>query len=224
MILWNNAPQGSEEWAAARPGRITGSRYRDARDFTAKGLSTAKRDGYAMDLAREREGGTVPAVYVTAAMKDGTQQEPVARMRYEAQTGELVEEVGFAYTEDGKFGLSPDGLIGGDGVFETKTMVSSQTLFKAMVDGDIGDYRDQCIGYLWLLGRQWVDLALWCPDLEALHVTRIVRDEDEIQRLEDALMAFDKYVEAFRAKLCKVIGRDVPGAKLGDDTSRLEIA
>lgn len=214
MILWNNAPQGSPEWAAARPGRITGSRYRDARDRTAKGLSTAKRDGYAMDLARQREGGTVQAVYVNAAMQAGTEQEPVARMRYEAQTGELVEEVGFAYTEDGKFGLSPDGLIGSDGVFETKLMVSSQTLFKALVDGDIGEYRDQCIGYLWLLRRQWVDLALWCPDLDVLHVTRITRDEEEIQRMEDDLMAFDKCVESFRAKLRQVIGRDAPGARL----------
>jgi len=31
-IIWNTAPQGSDEWLAARCGVITASRFRDARD------------------------------------------------------------------------------------------------------------------------------------------------------------------------------------------------
>ena len=80
-------------------------------------------------------------------------------------------------------------------------MVSASTLFSAMVDGDISEYRDQCMFGLWHFALDWVDLCLWCPDLQALHVIRIERDEDEIQRLEDDMVAFDKLVSEYEAKL-----------------------
>jgi exodeoxyribonuclease (lambda-induced) len=154
-----------------------------------------------MDVARERVGGTVPPLYQNAAMRTGTEQEPIARMRYEAETGELLEEVGFAYTEDRKFGVSVDSLIGLDGVWECKTLVSSDTLFTAMVDGDITGYIDQCNGAMWLLGRKWCDLTLWCPDLQLMHTIRIERDDNAIEDLEADLMAFERMVTQYEAAL-----------------------
>lgn len=210
MILWNNAEQGTDAWKAARRGRITGSRFKDARAKLRSGAPAGECIAYAYDVARERVGGIAPAKFTTSAMRDGTLNEPIARIKYEARTGEIVDEVGFAYTDDGKFGLSPDGLIGTDGVWECKTMVSSKTLFEAMVDGDISEYRDQCLGYLWLLHRQWVDLTLYCPDLDVMHVVRITRDEDAIQALVDDLMAFDRLVQSLTTKL---------GALLADNTA-----
>lgn len=207
-MIHHDYEQGSPEWHGVRKGCITGSRFKDARDKLAKGGPSKAQLAYAMDTARERVGGTVPAKFQNAAMRTGQEQEPLARMHYEAITGNLVQEVGFITTDDGLFGLSPDGLIGTDGVLEVKTMVSSDTLFTAVADGDISAYMDQCLGYLWLLGRQWVDLVLWCPDLEVigLHMTihRITRDEAAIEALESDLVAFaalvKKYEAALRAK------------------------
>ena len=245
-IIFNTAPQGSDEWLAIRRGAITGSRFKDARDrsdglteqqrvyvravregadestaaatagykktptadLIAKAIAgtlemtwSAAAMGYAYDLAREREGGTAPETYVNAAMRLGTQEEPIARLTYEAETGQFVEEVGFAHTADGKFGLSVDGRVLPNGAVEIKTMVSSATLFKALVDEDISEYRDQCVGAMWLLGLEWVDLCLWAPDLKTLHVIRIERDDNEIDALEQDLLAFDRLVEQLRAKL-----------------------
>lgn len=204
-MIHHTHEQGSPEWLQARKGCITGSRFKDARDKLAKGGASKAQLQYAMDVARERCGGTVQAKFQNAAMKMGTEQEPLARMHYEAMTGNLVQEVGFITTDDGLFGLSPDGLIGDDGVLEVKTMVSSDTLFTAVADGDISAYIDQCLGYLWLLGRQWVDLVLWAPDLESLglHCTiiRITRDEAAIEALEADLLDFAKLVKEYEAKL-----------------------
>ena len=201
MIL-HTATQGSPEWLAARRGVITASRFKDARDKLKGGAPSKSCLAYAMDVARERiPGGTVPAVFQNAAMRMGQVEEPVARMMREAETGELIEEAGFITTTDGVFGVSVDGLIGARGVWECKTMVSSATLFTAMVDGDISEYVDQCNGAMWLLGRQYVDLSLWCPDLQKLHTIRIERDDEAIQRLEDDLMAFAKLVGQYEAKL-----------------------
>lgn len=193
--------QGSPEWLAARRGVVTGSRFKDARDKLKGGQPSKACLAYAHDLARERCGGTAPGKFQNAAMRTGAEQEPLARSAYESRTGNLVEEVGFFTTEDGLFGLSPDGLIDDDGVLEIKTMVSSDTLFTAVAEGDVSAYTDQCLGYLWLLGRQWVDLVLWVPDLHHMAITRIHRDEDAIEALESDLIAFADLVKQNEATL-----------------------
>src|SRR5690606_7810682 len=146
-------------------------------------------------------------VFQNAAMKIGSEQEAFARSAYESATGALVEPVGFFKTEDGMFGLSPDGPIDDDGVLEIKTMVSSDTLFTAVAESDISAYIDQCNGYLWLLGRKWVDLVLWAPDMEALGlqmvIKRIERDEEAIEKLEADLMAFAVTVRMYESALRK---------------------
>lgn len=238
--------QGTPEWLEARKGRITGSRFKDARDRssglneqqtayvaliragkseseaatfagykkppTSEAVAKAIADGitmqwggkaldYARDIARERVGGSAPAKFQSAAMRIGSEQEASARAMYEGRTGYLVDEVGFYTTEDDLFGLSPDGLIDDDGVLEIKTMVSSDTLFTAVADSDVSAYMDQCIGYLWLLARKWVDLVLWCPDLGHMVIHRITRDEDAIEALEADLMAFANLVKDYENKL-----------------------
>lgn len=201
MMKHHNHGQGTPEWLAARVGVITGSRFKDCRDKLKGGGPSKACVAYAMDTARERSGGKAPAKFQNAAMRTGTEQEPLARQAYERRTGNLVEEVGFFTTEDGMFGLSPDGLIDEDGVLEIKTMVSSDTLFTAVAEGDVSAYMDQCLGYLWLLGRQWVDLVLWAPDLGHMVIKRITRDEAAIEALESDLMEFARLVTKYETSL-----------------------
>ena len=205
-LIFHNDPQGSDAWLDARRGVITGSRFKDAKDTLKIGKPSEKQLGYAMDCARERFGGMVPQTHQNSAMKQGTEQEPIARSRYEAETGNFVTEAGFITTEDRRFGVSVDGLVGDDGVIEIKTMVSSKTLFTAVVEGDISEYIDQVNGALWLLGRKWADLILWAPDIEAaggkgLHIIHIDRDDDAIEALESALMQFAVMVDDFERRL-----------------------
>lgn len=207
MLVWSDWPQGTPEWIEARRGRITGSRFKLARDKLKGGEYSKAAKLYAMDTARERCGGVPAATFVNAAMRFGTEQEPRARMAYEDTTGEFVQEVGFASTEDGKFGVSVDGLVGNDGIVEIKTMVGSETLFRAVVDWDHSEYIDQINGALWLLGRKWCDLILWAPDLPAKRMTvcRIERDENAIDALAHDLVQFDAMVCAYAARLQTVI-------------------
>lgn len=215
-MIYHNAPQGSEAWLAVRRGVITGSRFKDARSRLAdkvdkktgeitRGAPSAKCLAYAHDVARERVGGRTADVYQNAAMRTGTEQEPLARMAYETTTGHLVEEVGFAVTECGTFGLSLDGKIAPKGAVEIKTMVSSETLFAAVVDEDISEYEDQCNGALLFLNLDWIDLVLWTPDLEGqglgLVIKRIHRDESKLAELKADLEEFAALVSKFEGKL-----------------------
>jgi len=201
MLTFDSSPQGSAEWLAVRKGKTTGSMFRVARAKLKNGDPTKEALAYAMDTARERCGGKAPEVYANAAMRHGTEMEPVARERYELQRGVLVDEVGFGFTADGLFGISVDGLIDDDGVFECKTMVSSSVMFGAMVDGDISAYDDQCMGALWLTGRKWADLALYCSDLDILKIIRIERNDDRIEALEADLMAHERRVQGYVKQL-----------------------
>ena len=207
-LIFHKDPQGSPEWLEARRGVITGSRFKDCRDRLKSKEPSKNCLNYAMDVARERAGGKAAEVFVSSVMRFGTEQEPRARAAYEAATGRFVEEAGFITTDDRKFGVSVDGLVDEDGIIEIKTMVSSSTLFTAVVSGDISEYVDQCNGAMWLLGRQWVDLVLWAPDLEAigrkLTIVRITRDDDAIEALEADLLDFERRVTRFHQQLTQL--------------------
>lgn len=206
-VTFCNDPQQSEGWFAARKGRITGSKFKVARDKLKSGKPTGKAILYARDVARERMGGTVAPIFQNGAMRTGIEQEPLARMAYETTTGYMVQEVGFAATDCGMFGLSPDGLIDDDGVLEVKTMVGSDNLFDTVINEDYSEYMDQCLGYLLFLDREWVDLVLWTPDLEqyglGLVIHRIARGDNllRIQELADDLTAFAAMVAEFENQL-----------------------
>lgn len=207
MITFDTAPQGSDAWLQIRSGKITGSKFKTARDKLKSGKPTAKAILYARDVARERFGGKSESVYQNAAMRFGQEQEPFARQAYETTTGLLVQEAGFAYTDCGMFGLSVDGLVGDDGVIEIKTMVGSDNLFETVVEEDYSAYIDQCLGYLLFLDRQWVDLILWTPDLEykglGLVIHRINRADhlEAIDALRTDLYAFAEMAREFESKL-----------------------
>lgn len=173
-------------------------------DAIANGITMKWGSGaiaYARDIARERIGGQAMPVFPNFAMRTGTEQEPAARRAYEVLTGNLVEEVGFLTTDDGLFGVSPDGRIGTKGALEVKTMVSSDTLFTALVDRDTSAYRDQILGYMWLLSVEWVDLCLWVHDLQIIKIVRFERDEEAVIALEEDLLAFAALVREQEAKL-----------------------
>lgn len=164
---------------------------------------------YAQDLARERCGGVLPEQREGFAQRQGHEQEPFGVIAWIASTGLEVEEVGFVATDDRRFGTSLDRrVVGKNAALEVKTMVSSVTLFRAIVDGDVSEYRDQCLFQLWMLSLDWIDLCLWCPDLNKLHIVRIERDEDELQALEDDLVAFDALVTFYELALRRKLGID----------------
>jgi exodeoxyribonuclease (lambda-induced) len=96
-------------------------------------------------------------------------------------------------------------MVGTEGAIEIKSIVSSETLFKAVIEGDISDYIDQINGAMLFLGLKWVDLVLWAPDLahlgRGLTIRRIERDEAAIKALEADLLSFVALVNDFEAAL-----------------------
>lgn len=161
---------------------------------------------YAFRLAVERiDGNPLDGGFETWAMKRGREMEQEARMEHEIQAGEFVDECGFVTTDDGIFGASADGLIGLDGGAEYKCFLDPSKLRHAHLDNDPGMVLDQVMGGLWITGRDYWMLGMYCPALKSanrqLWLRRYERDEDYINKLESCLMEFKDLVDSYEKTL-----------------------
>ena len=208
-ILFCDAEQGTDEWAAARLGFITASRINDVRDRLKDGRLSAKASLYAQDVARERCGGKPERVFVSYAMQAGMDAEEAARTAYWEKTDNLPFPVGFAFAFDQArmYGCSPDGLVGDDGMIEIKTLVGSASLFRVLVDGDLSGYLNQIQFSLYLLGREWCDLVLWTPDFGLVKIIRIFPDATWIATMMAEVDEFSAMVDVMAAELALAIER-----------------
>lgn len=213
MILHKH-PQGSPEWFKARAGVITGSNFKVARSRLKKdNQPTADALNLAFRLAIERIAGEPlqDEQFQTYAMRRGHELEPVARVAHEDVTGFMVEPIGFISSDCGRFGASADGLIEdatlGPGGAEYKCFVNPEKLRAILIEGDVSDIIDQAQGGMWITGRRWWDICLYCPALEsigrALTIHRVERDEAFIKQLEIDLTIFDGIVTAYVQQLRK---------------------
>ena len=197
--------QGSPEWLALRAGKFTGSRFADLMAVTKSGPSTS-RANLLVTLALERLTGQPEETYQNDAMRRGTELEPLARGAYEALTGELVEQVAFIVHPVHDFcGVSPDGLLGTDGMVELKCPAAQAKHLAALRGGaHAHEYKWQVQGQLWVAGRAWCDVVSYDPRFpDGLHlaITRVFRDPAALRALEEACIEADAEVNAIVAEL-----------------------
>ena len=177
--------QLSEEWFAARLGKVSASRVKDIMPG-ARGYG-ATRKNYMMELLCQRLTGTREEGFNSAAMQRGTDLEPVARGAYEVLTGDTVEEVGFIDHPNVKgLGASPDGLIGDDGLIEIKCPNTAQHV--ACLKSGKHDSR-----YYWQMQCQMACTDRdWCmfvsfddrlPEPLDLFVVRVERNQEDIESM-----------------------------------------
>jgi putative phage-type endonuclease len=173
--------QRSPEWHAARLGKLTGSRAADAFTVLKSGGESAARRNLRLQLVLERLTGTSQeSGYVNADMERGILLEPDACAAYEAETGILVQAVGFVAHDELAAGCSPDGLTG-DGLIEIKCPRAT-THLEYVRGGLPTEYRTQMTHGLWLTGAAWADFVSYHPQFPPalqLKVTRLyARDLD----------------------------------------------
>lgn len=181
--------QGSQEWHDLRRGVPTASEFQ--RILPPK---TRKPGAGARSYLEELIGDKMSIYYrenaesfTNKAVRWGEQCEAEARKWYALERNVDVELVGFCTTDDGRFGCSPDGLVGEDGGLELKCP-QANTHVGYLLDGVLPtDYMGQVHGSLIVTGRKWWDFLSYAPGLPPLLV-RVTPDE---------------YTEALRKQLDK---------------------
>lgn len=194
----NDIKQGTPEWFAARLGNASASRISDIIARTKSGYS-ASRENYLTELVLERFG--IPQEsFTSAAMEWGTQTEPLARMAYEARTGDIVREVGYILHPTIKHaGASPDGIVFDEGLLEIKCPIS-KTHFEYLLAGEVPNkYKPQMAWQMACTNRKWCDFVSFDPrvpeKLQYFHI-RYDRDDSYIAMLEEEVKLFLIEVDA----------------------------
>jgi putative phage-type endonuclease len=184
--------QRTEEWFAARLGKVTASRVADVLAKIKSGES-ASRKNYKMELVVQRLTNKQGESFTNAAMEWGTEQEPFARMAYEAHTGTFVKEDGFVDhpTIEG-FGCSPDGIVG-EGLIEIKCPNTANHIETVLENKVPSKYIPQMQCQMACTGAKWCDFVSFDPrvpeDLQ-LFVVRVERDQEYIDAMEVEVKQF----------------------------------
>lgn len=188
-MIVHDCKQYDDLWWKVRRGVPTASNAKKI-ITPAKGELSKSAEGYACELIAELydlEYGPRDE-FATAAMRNGTIMEPEARRFYEFDTGMSVKQVGFCVTDDGRFGCSPDALVGDEGALELKSP-QCHTQIRYLLDNKLPDeYRPQVHWHIAVTGRKFCDFMAYYPGLPHLLV-RVERDS-YTEKLEAAMDDF----------------------------------
>jgi putative phage-type endonuclease len=195
-----NIEQRSEEWFAARRGKVTASKIGDILATIRNGNWAASRKNYAAQLVTERLTGRDPEPFVNEVIQWGIDQEPFALEAYIMATGHKVKEVGFIdHPTIPMFGASPDGLVGEEGCLEIKCPTTA-THIETLLSGEIPEkHHLQMMGQIICSGRKWCDFMSFdprLPDDMQRFIQRYTPDEQEIRHVENEVEIFLNEVAA----------------------------
>ncbi len=202
--------QRSDEWFAARMGKVTASRMADVMARTKSGYG-AGRANYMAELICERLTGASAERFTNAAMQWGTDVEPQARAAYEFLTDATVSETGFhLHPAICDLGASPDGLVGNDGLLEIKCPNTGTHLDTLIGETIPQKYVLQMHTQMLCTGRVWCDFVSFDPRLPAelqIWIKRVPLDADLAAEIETETLKFlgelsDK-IDALRGKYMK---------------------
>lgn len=193
-------------WLRARAGKLTASRMNDAMAFKRNGEPTEARSKLMRELLAERLTGDSVRHFVNDAMQWGLEKEAEAKATYEAETGILVAEAGFYdHPRIDMLGATPDGLLPGGGLIETKCPTTS-TFVEWVMKGEVPpEHKPQMCIQMACCGRKWCEFVAYDPRIKVprnrLFIRRYEPTAEEIAEVEAAAEKFldelDALWEAF---------------------------
>ena len=167
---------------------------------TTKTGPSASRKNYLAQLVAERLTGTPAESFTNGAMQWGTDTEPFARAAYELKSDLMVDQVGFIdHPTIAMSGMSPDGLVGDDGLVEIKCPNTATHIDYLIGKKPPSKYVPQMAWQLACSGRKWCDFVSFDPRMPEnlqLFIVRYVPDPGYIATLEQESVTFLAEVDA----------------------------
>lgn len=203
MIIHTDVPQGGQEWLQMRAGIPTASDGDRIITPTGKPTAESTSEKYRFELLAERITGQ-PAIEAPKLWwaDRGKELEAQARSGYEFDRDVEVQPVSFITDDLGRWGCSPDGLVGTDGLVEFKAPNCADHMAILMKSGvAFKKYGIQCQFQLFVCqDRGYVDLSSYFPGLPQA-IIRIERDRAFQKLLDGEVAAFSEKLEAMYAEV-----------------------
>lgn len=203
MKIIYDVEQGTDEWLQMRLGKLTASKFADVLSKGRGSAPSKTRESYMHQLAAEILTGEPQDSFSNKAMEWGNECEPAARAAYELKHDIDVEQCAFIEL-DKWVGVSPDGLVGDNGLLEIKCP-NTTTQIKRFLSGDFPkEHMAQVQGQLWVSGREWCDFVSYDPRINSeadYFEIRVERDKDYIENLKNQCDIFIKDLYELLTKL-----------------------
>jgi putative phage-type endonuclease len=196
----HNVIQKSPEWFELRLQYPLTASHAQAIGNQGKGLETL-----CWEKMAEKHSKGIKEVYTNEHLERGNELESEARAIYELETGNTAVEVGFITNESISQvgGISPDGLVGEDGLVEIKCFADTKH-FQMSVKGLTieGKYQWQMQMQMLFTGRKWCDFVAYNPNFEkALLVERVLPDTEMQNKIIAGLKKGEELLKEIESNL-----------------------
>lgn len=203
--------QGTDEWRLARCGSIGSSDMPRLTRKVKSGGWSADRDQLMGEKFMERLTRVPHQGFKSAAMLQGNEREPIARLTYELIRGVEIVEVGLVRhpSIEGAH-ASPDGLIGDHGLVEIKCPLPAAHLEALDNEKIPPDHMTQMQWQMACTDRAWCDYVSFNPDFPAtmqLWVRRVARNQYDIDSYTIEAKRFIRELEDRIERLTRRYGR-----------------
>lgn len=203
--------QNSEAWDNLHIGIATASAF--DKIITPTGKSSTQYKGLAYKLIAERIMKRRVDSPRNMWMERGHELEDEAVAFYEFQVDMSAKLCGFVETDDGRYGCSPDRLVGEDGLLEIKCPAPNTQVEYLIEENVAREYYPQIQGQLFVTGRKWVDIIAYYPVMPP-SIIRVERDDVFLLALESLLKKFSNFMDDGIIKIAdRVKGLKIPERK-----------
>ena len=179
--------QKSPEWFALKNQFPLSASKAQAIATAGAGMETV-----VLEALTEKYSSADPERYTNEHLERGNELEVDARAIYELENDVTVVEVGFITNDklSDLAGVSPDGLVGEEGLVEIKCVMDKLYLSYLEQVGVCGTFKVDT-GHDWQMqmqmlftGRKWVDYVVYNPNFPlAILKVRVVADELKQQKI-----------------------------------------
>lgn len=203
--------QGTDKWFQMRSLRLTASNA-SVIATAGKGLETLVKELLA-DYFSSKKFEEYTNAYKSSDMQRGNDFEATARMVYEIETGNTVNQVGCVTVGDYIL-ASPDGLViekGADeGLIEIKNHSDKVFLELVLTDKIDPKYIAQMQYQLWVTGRKWCDYFGYNPNFNPnFYKVRLYPDLELHKKFEEGVKTGIELIEKALKKLDKKLIKEI---------------
>ena len=190
-----NIEQGSQEWFEVRKLKMTAS-HASAIATAGVGLNT-----YIIDMIAEYYSYAEKEEISNINIDRGNELEAQARCAYEFETGNEVSQIGFIIYND-YVGVSPDGLVGDDGLMEIKCPSDKEHMRFVLTNKIQPKYIAQMQMQMLVSGRKWCDFVSYSENFDkSIHIIRVEADEDMFEKIDEGLKKGEGLIKQYLDKL-----------------------
>jgi len=183
----HNVIQKSPEWFELRLQYPLTASHAQAIGNQGKGLETL-----CWEKMAEKHSKGIKEVYTNEHLERGNELESEARAIYELETGNTAVEVQVG-------GISPDGLVGEDGLVEIKCFADTKHFQMSVIEGK---YQWQMQMQMLFTGRKWCDFVAYNPNFEkALLVERVLPDTEMQNKIIAGLKKGEELLKEIESNL-----------------------